>query len=140
VKGWLRVNRGQTTVFALSICEVESEHYSVQLMIHARVILKDCDSLHLAEMPALAFPLTSDLSKGVTRPQGAQKHGWPEPLLCFRDYCFSTSGLTICGICRFSDAAMSIVVYTCSYVFKNSPRFIFVCVQIVRSVELFSVG
>jgi hypothetical protein len=37
-------------------------------------------------------------------------------------------------------AVVGIVIYTRSYAFKNSPRLIFVCVQIVRSVELFSLG
>ncbi|MBU0463567.1 MAG: hypothetical protein KKD21_12065 [Proteobacteria bacterium] len=29
----------------------------------------------------MAFPLNSDLSKGFTIPQVAQKHGWPEPMV-----------------------------------------------------------
>ncbi|MBU0465789.1 MAG: hypothetical protein KKE12_19710 [Proteobacteria bacterium] len=36
---------------------------------------------HLAEMPGLAFPPNSDLLKGFTVPQVAQKHGWPEPMV-----------------------------------------------------------
>jgi hypothetical protein len=36
---------------------------------------------HLAEMPALANPLNSDLSKGFTIPQVAQKYDRPEPMV-----------------------------------------------------------
>ncbi|WP_457553175.1 ParB N-terminal domain-containing protein [Desulfobacula sp.] len=36
---------------------------------------------HSAEMPRWAFPLNSDLVKGLTVPQVAEKHGWPEPLV-----------------------------------------------------------
>jgi len=37
-------------------------------------------SNHLAKMPELAKWLNSDLSKGFTVPQVAQKHDWPEPI------------------------------------------------------------
>ena len=36
---------------------------------------------HLAKMPGLANPPNSDLTKGFTIPQVAQKHDWPEPEL-----------------------------------------------------------
>ncbi len=36
---------------------------------------------HLGEMPELAFLLNTDLSKGFTVPQVAEKHGWAEPLV-----------------------------------------------------------
>jgi len=36
---------------------------------------------HLGEMPGLAFLLNTDLSKGFTVPQVAEKHGWAEPLV-----------------------------------------------------------
>ena len=36
---------------------------------------------HLVEMPALAFLLNTDLKRGFTVPQVAEKHGWPEPLV-----------------------------------------------------------
>jgi hypothetical protein len=32
-------------------------------------------------MPGLAKRVNTDLSKGFTVPQVAQKHGWPEPLV-----------------------------------------------------------
>ena len=38
-------------------------------------------SRHLPKMPGLAKWVNSDLSKGFTVPQVAQKHGWPEPLV-----------------------------------------------------------
>jgi len=36
---------------------------------------------HLAKMPTLAKWLNSELSRGFTVPQVAEKHGWPEPLV-----------------------------------------------------------
>ena len=36
---------------------------------------------HLSEMPRLAILINTDLSKGFTVPQVAEKHGWPEPLV-----------------------------------------------------------
>lgn len=36
---------------------------------------------HLAKMPALANPLNTDLSKGFTVAQVAEKHGWTEPMV-----------------------------------------------------------
>ncbi len=36
---------------------------------------------HLAKMPGLAKWLDSDLSKGFTVPQVAQKHDWPESMV-----------------------------------------------------------
>jgi len=38
-------------------------------------------SNHLGEMPELAFLLNTDLSKGFTVPQVAEKHGWTEPMV-----------------------------------------------------------
>ena len=38
-------------------------------------------SRHLPKMPGLAKWVNSDLSKGFTVPQVAQRHGWPEPLV-----------------------------------------------------------
>jgi hypothetical protein len=36
---------------------------------------------HLAKMPSLAIPLNTDLLKGFTVPQVAEKHGWTEPVV-----------------------------------------------------------
>ncbi|MFH1951159.1 MAG: hypothetical protein ABIL06_06055 [Pseudomonadota bacterium] len=38
-------------------------------------------SKHLEKMPALANILNTDLSKGFTVPQVAEKHGWTEPMV-----------------------------------------------------------
>ena len=38
-------------------------------------------SFHLQKMPEQAIFVNSDLSKGFTVPQVAEKHGWPEPLV-----------------------------------------------------------
>ena len=38
-------------------------------------------SRYLPQMPQVAKSVNSDLSKGFTVPQVAQKHGWPEPLV-----------------------------------------------------------
>ena len=43
----------------------------------ARETIRD----HLAEMPELAFPPNSDLSRGFTVPQVAEKHSWTEPMV-----------------------------------------------------------
>jgi len=36
---------------------------------------------HLGKMPVLANLLNSDLSRGFTVPQVAEKHGWTEPMV-----------------------------------------------------------
>jgi len=36
---------------------------------------------YLGKMPKLAFSLNSDLKRGFSVPQVAEKHGWPEPLV-----------------------------------------------------------
>jgi hypothetical protein len=36
---------------------------------------------HLAKMPVLANPPNTDLSRGFTVPQVAEKHGWTEPMV-----------------------------------------------------------
>jgi len=38
-------------------------------------------SNHLPKMPSLAFPVNSDLSRGFTVSQVAEKHGWTEPMV-----------------------------------------------------------
>ncbi|MBT3388024.1 MAG: HTH domain-containing protein [Desulfobacula sp.] len=44
-------------------------------------VLQQTISSYLQEMPEMAFLVNSDLAKGYTVPQVAQKHGWPEPLV-----------------------------------------------------------
>jgi hypothetical protein len=36
---------------------------------------------HLAKMPGLANLPKADLTRGITVPQVAEKHGWPEPMV-----------------------------------------------------------
>ena len=36
---------------------------------------------HLTKLPGLANPANSDLSRGFTVPQVAEKHGWAEPMV-----------------------------------------------------------
>jgi hypothetical protein len=50
-------------------------------MAHRLGVLQQTISLHLQEMPILAKLVNTDLSKGFTVPQVAEKHGWPEPLV-----------------------------------------------------------
>jgi hypothetical protein len=50
-------------------------------MAHRLGVLQQTISLHLQEMPELAKLVNTDLSKGFTVPQVAEKHGWPEPLV-----------------------------------------------------------
>ena len=44
-------------------------------------VLQQTISLHLQEMAALPKLVNTDLSKGFTVPQVAEKHGWAEPLV-----------------------------------------------------------
>ena len=48
---------------------------------HRLGALQQTISLHLQEMPILAKLVNTDLSKGFTVPQVAEKHGWAEPLV-----------------------------------------------------------
>ena len=49
---------------------------------------------HLGEMPELAFLLNTNLSKGFTVPQVAEKHGWAEPLASWASWDLTT--ISIC--------------------------------------------
>ena len=42
---------------------------------------RDIIRYHLGEMPSLAFPPNTDLSRGFTVAQVAKKHGWTEPMV-----------------------------------------------------------
>jgi DNA methylase/ParB/Sulfiredoxin domain len=44
-------------------------------------VTRESISKHLVKMPALAFLPNSDLAKGLTVPQVAQRQGWSEPML-----------------------------------------------------------
>jgi hypothetical protein len=63
-------------IFHLNLLGIPQDRIAKRLGIPQRTL-----SDHLAEMPGLAFPLNSDLSKRFTVPQVAQKHGWPKPVV-----------------------------------------------------------
>ena len=44
-------------------------------------IVRTSIQYHLSKMPALANPVNTDLSKGFTVAQVAEKHGWTEPMV-----------------------------------------------------------
>jgi hypothetical protein len=55
---------------------------SLQQKISDRLnMLQSKISNYLAEMPKLAFPLNSDLKRGFTVTQTAEKHDWPESMV-----------------------------------------------------------
>ena len=56
-------------------------HIPQARMVHRLGVTQQAISLHLQEMPILAKLVNTDLSKGFTVPQVAEKHGWPEPLV-----------------------------------------------------------
>ena len=63
-------------IFHLNQLGIPQERIAKRLDIPQKTL-----SNHSAKMPELAFWLNSDLSKGFTVPQVAEKHGWPEPLV-----------------------------------------------------------
>lgn len=63
-------------IFHLNMLGIPQDRIAKRLAIPQRTL-----SDHLAKMPVMAFPLNSDLSKGFTVLQVAQKHGWPEPMV-----------------------------------------------------------
>jgi len=62
-------------IFRLNQLGIPQDRMSKRLGIPQKTL-----SNHLAKMPELAKWLNSDLSKGFTVPQVAQKHDWPEPI------------------------------------------------------------
>ena len=63
-------------IFRLNLLGIPQDRIAKRLGINRRTL-----SDHLAKMPELANPPNSDLSKGFTVPQVAQKHGWPESMV-----------------------------------------------------------
>ena len=63
-------------IFRLHQLGIPQDRIAKRLGINRRTLAD-----HLAKMPGLANPPNSDLSKGFTVPQVAQKHGWPEPMV-----------------------------------------------------------
>ncbi|MCF8090415.1 MAG: hypothetical protein K9K21_12045 [Desulfotignum sp.] len=63
-------------IFRLHQLGIPQDRIAKRLDINRRTL-----SHHLAKMPELAKWPNSDLSKGFTVPQVAQKHCWPEPMV-----------------------------------------------------------
>jgi len=63
-------------IFRLNQLGIPQDRIAKRLEIPRKTL-----SNHLAKMPGLAKWPNSDLSKGFTVPQVAQKHGWPEPMV-----------------------------------------------------------
>ena len=63
-------------IFKMDKLGIPQERISNRLSVKQRSI-----SNYLAKMPELAFLLNSDLQKGFTVAQVAEKHGWPESLV-----------------------------------------------------------
>ena len=64
------------TIFRMNRLGIPQDRIAKRLNVPQQTI-----SRHLPKMPGLAKWVNSDLSKGFTVPQVAQKHGWPEPLV-----------------------------------------------------------
>jgi hypothetical protein len=62
--------------FHLNLLGIPQDRIAKRLGIPRKTLFN-----HLAKMPAMAKWPNSDLSKGFSVPQVAQKHGWPEPVV-----------------------------------------------------------
>jgi hypothetical protein len=63
-------------IFRMSRVDIPQERIALRLG-QTRDIIR----MHLGKMPVLAFSPNTDLLKGFTVPQVAEKHGWVEPLV-----------------------------------------------------------
>jgi predicted DNA-binding protein (UPF0251 family) len=63
-------------IFRLNLLGITQERIAKRLGIPQKTLFN-----HLAKMPTLAKWLNSDLSKGFTVPQVANKHDWPESMV-----------------------------------------------------------
>jgi len=63
-------------IFRMNRLGIPQDRIAIRLDALQRTI-----SNHLAKMPELANLLNTDLSKGFTVPQVAEKHGWTEPMV-----------------------------------------------------------
>ena len=63
-------------IFRMNRNDIPQDRIAKRLGIQQRTV-----SEHLAKMPTLANPLNTDLKRGFTAAQVAEKHGWPEPLV-----------------------------------------------------------
>jgi len=65
----------------LKILRMNGLHIPQERMANRFGVLQQTISIHLQKMPELAKLVNTDLSKGFTVPQVAEKHGWPEPMV-----------------------------------------------------------
>ena len=63
-------------IFRMKLLMVPQERMAGRLAVSQQTI-----SFHLPKMPEQAFLVNTDLSKGFTVYQVAEKHGWAEPLV-----------------------------------------------------------
>ena len=63
-------------IYRMNRLGIPQDRIAMQLSLPQKTI-----SDHLAKMATSPNPLNSDLKKGFTVPQVAEKHGWPEPLV-----------------------------------------------------------
>jgi len=63
-------------IFRMNRLGIPQERIAKRLLSPQQTI-----SGHLPKMPVLANPVNSDLSRGFTIPQIAEKHGWTEPMV-----------------------------------------------------------
>ena len=65
----------------LKILRMNGLHIPQERMANRLGALQQTISIHLQKMPELAKLVNTDLSKGFTVPQVAEKHGWTEPMV-----------------------------------------------------------
>ena len=65
----------------LKILRMNGLHIPQVRMANRLGVLQQTISIHLQKMPELAKLVNTDLSKGFTVPQVAEKHGWTEPMI-----------------------------------------------------------
>ena len=65
----------------LKILRMNGLHIPQERMANRFGVLQQTISIHLQKMPELAKLVNTDLSKGFTAPQVAEKHGWTEPMV-----------------------------------------------------------
>ncbi|MEA1900577.1 MAG: hypothetical protein U9N47_07415 [Thermodesulfobacteriota bacterium] len=65
----------------LKILRMNGLHVPQERMANRLGVLQQTISIHLQKMPELAKLVNTDLSKGFTVSQVAEKHGWTEPMV-----------------------------------------------------------
>ena len=75
----------------LKILRMNGLHIPQERIANRFGVLQQTISIHLQKMPELAKLVNTDLSKGFTAPQVAEKHGWTEPMACPQCLCMDLS-------------------------------------------------